>query len=262
MSEARTTLPCASSVRWTRPVTPAPRSTNAPNSVSRATRPVITAPSISVARTAFISSVCSASRIARRESTTSSPPRLQLEDLERVGLADVLLGVFDVVDVHLRAWTEPAASPDADLVPALDHLLDQAVDRMTRAERADDRGVARLARRLRLRGSLSGDGLGSGLGLSRLARHRPARPLREAAVPRRARTRSEAALRSRNPRPGPKADAPPSKRVRWRPRSDLRYSTRAVRHSATTDPKESGSRAVSRPMSAPDIDPSRTGPGS
>jgi hypothetical protein len=53
---------------------------------------------------------------------------------------------------------ETPASPDADFVPSLDHLFDEAIQRMPRAERANDGGVTRLAWRLRFRDRRNGSG--------------------------------------------------------------------------------------------------------
>jgi hypothetical protein len=111
------------------------------------------------------------------------PAPAELEDLERIRLADVLLGMLGAMRVDLGLRAEAAAASDLHLVPALDHLLDGALNRLARAERADHRRIAGLARcgllrldhrcgRGRLRGRLGGRcfrGRRSGLARGRLA---------------------------------------------------------------------------------------------
>ena len=59
-----------------KPWTPPPRSTNAPNSRTDATRPVITAPATIDFRTSAALARCSSSRSARRDTTRFLPPSL------------------------------------------------------------------------------------------------------------------------------------------------------------------------------------------
>ena len=131
-----------------KPCTPPPRSTNAPNSRTEATRPVITAPATIDRRTSPALARCSSSSSARRETTRFLPPSLYSMIRNCVDAAlrappDRCRGL----DVDLRDRAEGALAGDAHFVAALDRLFDLAFDRQTGAERVFElprgRGPAR-----------------------------------------------------------------------------------------------------------------------
>ena len=122
------------SVTWTMPSTP-PRSTKAPKSVSERTAPVDHAALARPLPGLLRSRAFSSRRTAARDTTSLRIVGVVLEDLERVGLAQVAVEVLGTVVLDLGHRAEAPHAGDGDVEAALaatDHL---AFDRLSRGHR-------------------------------------------------------------------------------------------------------------------------------
>ena len=129
-----------------RPCTPAPRSTNAPNSRTEVTRPVITAPATIDRRISAALARCSSSSSARRETTRFLPPSLYSMIRNCVDAPFVRRRVRPE-RVDLRERAEGALAGDAHLVSALHRPFDLAFHRKTGLERVFELPLGRGAAR-------------------------------------------------------------------------------------------------------------------